>query len=93
MTPLSSLNKRLYHYHFRKHFRNYNLLFRAYRRMESLGFKLNKQTELNENKIGYASNWFSISNELANAVVTHETWIYNKFKNGFLVDELLFLPL
>lgn len=52
-------------------------------------FKVNRLRKIDEKVvIAAGSNWFSITNDLANYVVRCESWIYDTFHCGICVDEL-----
>lgn len=64
-----------------------NLLNNAFKMLQkAVGFKINKGV-----KFGYASQWFSITDDLARYVIENEGWLEKTFRHTNTCDEI-FLP-
>lgn len=91
MVDQFSLNARLYKHHFTKTFRSNNPIYRFLHKVENkiISKKVRKQPVLS--KIGFASNWVSLDNDLVSALVKEANQIERKYKGTFCCDEV-FIP-
>ncbi|MGV0167192.1 beta-1,6-N-acetylglucosaminyltransferase [Furfurilactobacillus sp. WILCCON 0119] len=89
----SDLEVRMMKHHLSKHYRDRRVFYRMFNKIEGKFLKLaaNRHPSKIKHEIEFGSNWFSISHDLATAVVQSEQWITSTFSHGFLVDEL-FIP-
>ncbi|TPR25187.1 glycosyltransferase [Apilactobacillus timberlakei] len=81
------LSTRLKYRMFRNNYRKYNLVNRLQEKLTH--FEV--QRKVPKNKIGFASNWVSITDDLVRLIISNEQFVQRKFKNGRLMDEI-FIP-
>ncbi|AQP53091.1 beta-1,6-N-acetylglucosaminyltransferase [Vagococcus penaei] len=90
-----SLNNRTKKYFGTKYFRSHQTLTSKIKKF--FFHKVNKlsvmvtKSRLKDRYLGFGSNWVSLNHSFALKLLKNEEWIYQKFNNGFLVDEL-FMP-
>lgn len=75
----------------RKRLQSHNFFIRKFNGLEKRILKLLPENKINKDKIGYASQWLTVDDELANLIVRSRRWIKYIFKYGELVDEV-FIP-
>lgn len=86
----SGIYNRFNKYHFlQEHCKSNNLINQCERvllKIQSiLGVNRNKDNDI---RFGFGSNWFSITHELADYVVSNEQMIYKLYKNSVCCDEI-----
>lgn len=91
MQSPNDLNRRLKYRLFRHHYRDDKMPYLLINKIQEKIVNFEIQNKIPKNKIGFASNWVSITDRLARFILKNEKFIKDKFYTGRLMDEI-FIP-
>lgn len=89
----NNIKDRVLHYNFMRYHRSNKIMSIIGEKFNNLikrfQYKINYERKWDKNiKIYFGSNWFSITNELANYILENEKWINKYFKYSSCADEV-----